>query len=411
MRYLFLRLFVPSGPNLADKNYFRDLVYSTCIGFSQSLLGAIAVVVVKQSLNGSNQLVGLIQAGAMAGLLMSLWYSYFVRRFPSPYAYGFPHILAWITILLAAFTQSATIFACLVFIALLALHISSPIQGVLYQEIYKSRDRGKIVGKIRLWQVIAAASSAWLIGSALEISQQAYWSYYVALSLVAIVALSFFVKIEIPSRSAFCHKSAEGSGFPNIVKIFQEDSAFFRFMCFQFILGIANLSGLTAFYIYVNDESYLGLDPKQAAIIAGFISPLTMFLSIPIWGRAFDKLNIVQYRVVTSAIIAGSFLLLPFYGVIGAWIFAAVWGVGRAGGQLAWSLGALDFAPEGRSRDYLSIHTFLTGVRGVIAPFIGIFALENWQGETETLFLGTGVLILVSAWGTYKLVPVPKART
>ena len=45
-----------------------------------------------------------------------------------------------------------------------------------------------------------------------------------------------------------------------------------------------------------------------------------------------------------------------------------LYGVANAGGDVAWSLWVTKFAPAGRVADYMSVHTFFTGVRGVIAP-------------------------------------------
>ncbi|NRA58793.1 MAG: hypothetical protein HRU13_11830, partial [Phycisphaerales bacterium] len=41
-------------------------------------------------------------------------------------------------------------------------------------------------------------------------------------------------------------------------------------------------------------------------------------------------------------------------------------------GVLAWNLGHLDFAPTGRESQYMGVHVTLTGVRGALAPMIGV---------------------------------------
>ena len=44
---------------------------------------------------------------------------------------------------------------------------------------------------------------------------------------------------------------------------------------------------------------------------------------------------------------------------------------------MAWSLWVTKFAPPGRVADYMSVHTFLTGVRGVMAPLFAFFAVNH----------------------------------
>ena len=80
-------------------------------------------------------------------------------------------------------------------------------------------------------------------------------------------------------------------------------------MSCQFLLGIANLIGISTLQIYVNDKNYLLLDPMNAALIMGVIPYLTMFLSLRLWGRVFDKVNIVAYRTITSV----SFLAVDLF--------------------------------------------------------------------------------------------------
>ncbi len=97
---------------------------------------------------------------------------------------------------------------------------------------------------------------------------------------------------------------------------------------------------------------------------------------------------------------------MPFFGFTGAAIGSAIWGLGRGGGQIAWSIGVLKFAPPSKEANYLGIHTFLTGVRGAVAPFIAISFLDIGL-EPEKLFLNAFVLILLSAFLNHKFVKVP----
>ena len=46
--------------------------------------------------------------------------------------------------------------------------------------------------------------------------------------------------------------------------------------------------------------------------------------------------------------------------------------MGLAGGSLGWTLGHNDFAPRGEETRYMALHVTLTGVRGLVAPPLGI---------------------------------------
>ena len=74
-----------------------------------------------------------------------------------------------------------------------------------------------------------------------------------------------------------------------------------------------------------------------------------------------------------------------------------VQGVARGGGSLAWQLGHNDFAEPDQLSAYMGIHVTLTGVRGAMAPFLGIFLYLGWDLQWWS-FTGMGAgLFLVSA--------------
>jgi len=65
-------------------------------------------------------------------------------------------------------------------------------------------------------------------------------------------------------------------------------------------------------------------------------------------------------------------------------------GAAYAGANLGWNLGHNDFASLGRTQHYMGVHVTLTGVRGAIAPPVGILFYEG----LETLYRGSGKFAL-----------------
>jgi MFS family permease len=85
---------------------------------------------------------------------------------------------------------------------------------------------------------------------------------------------------------------------------------------------------------------------------------------------------------------------------------AVLFGISNAGGDVAWSLWVTKFAPPGRVADYMSVHTFFTGVRGLLAPVVAFVLIEHCTvGQVAAISVG---LILA---GTLLLVPeIPEGR-
>ena len=63
---------------------------------------------------------------------------------------------------------------------------------------------------------------------------------------------------------------------------------------------------------------------------------------------------------------------------------------------MAWSLWVTKFSPAEHVAEYMSVHTFLTGCRGVIAPFIA-FKLASEIGPAWVGGIGAGLIFIATA--------------
>jgi hypothetical protein len=89
------------------------------------------------------------------------------------------------------------------------------------------------------------------------------------------------------------------------------------------------------------------------------------------------------------------------------WVAAALQGSASAGGMLVWALAHNDFAPAGRSADYLGLHVTLAGIRGLAAPLIGAALYSGLEAFTPGLgrwsLVAPLVLVSVGALGFSRL--------
>ena len=116
------------------------------------------------------------------------------------------------------------------------------------------------------------------------------------------------------------------------------------------------------------------------------IPMLLATLALPRWARYLDRVHIASYRATHAGMLTVIFLI-TWLGVSqgSLWIIAVariLIGISRAGGILAWNLGHNDFADRRLVALYMGIHVTLTGVRGVIFPFLGILLLNGWDATS-----------------------------
>jgi MFS family permease len=116
----------------------------------------------------------------------------------------------------------------------------------------------------------------------------------------------------------------------------------------------------------------------------------------PIWGYLFDHMNFFALRVALN--IGFAVGILTFFmsdSLTGMICGAVVFGISNAGGDVAWSLWVTKFAPPARVADYMSVHTFLTGVRGVVAPFFA-FYFANPDSLSQMALISSSLIFIAT---------------
>jgi hypothetical protein len=171
------------------------------------------------------------------------------------------------------------------------------------------------------------------------------------------------------------------------------------------LMGFANLMMLPLRVEYLANPRYgLALDPQQVALYTLLIPSLVRLVLSPLWGRLFDRMNFFAVRIILNAGFA--FSILSFFtgtSAAGLALGAVIFGAATAGGEIVWNLWVTKFAPPARVAEYMSVHTFFTGVRGIAAPIVA-FQL------TQHLLIGQIALICAGLIGLASLILVPESR-
>jgi hypothetical protein len=139
---------------------------------------------------------------------------------------------------------------------------------------------------------------------------------------------------------------------------------------------------------------------------------LTLLASLGRWGRLFDRIGVLQFRVVNICAwcvgllfgLLGTLVLVgergdfPGYYVLAVVLFVGrglLYGLAEGGGKIAWNLGHLHFAKSEEAEVYMGIHVFLTGVRGLVAPLFGMWLWTVIGWRVWGVAIGFGLLSLI----------------
>jgi len=321
--------------------------------------------------------------GLLAGpLIVSLVEN---RRWHTSHAAAVLAGLGSVCYLVMALAQNATAF---VFGAMLVAALSAgaiPLATQIYQENYPKARRGQLFSRTAMIRIASVAVFSYLAGSALNANAQGMleifpqWLIFIFAGAFAFASFCFS---QCPSRPL----QASGGTHPfRSLRFVREDKLFrFTLACWMGF-GIANLMMFPLRVDYLaRDGGFAGYGlnytPERVALLTVTIPSLVRLVLSPFWGRLFDRMNFFDLRVILNLCFGVATVAFFATGSLTGIVIGAIFfGIATSGGEVAWSLWVTKFAPADRVADYMSVHTFFTGVRGCVAPFIGFYLIEIFR--------------------------------
>lgn len=311
----------------------------------------------------------LIAGGGSAGLLVSPLVVWWVGRHGWPAAVAASR-LAWAGAF--CFFLMAAIPVLPVFVVGSVLTMASasamvPLLTQIYQDNYPAEQRGRLFSRTVMIRIAIAAGFSEFGGRILS-REISHFQWLLLLFACAFVLAAMCLE-RLPSRPL----SNEGGSHPlRALRFARDDALFQRTLICWMLMGTANLMMWPLRVEYLaNPRHGLSLAVSTIALLIGVIPNIARLVMSPLWGLLFDRMNFFALRVVLNLGFAlGILAFFTSNSMAGLIIGAVVFGISNAGGDVAWSLWVTKFAPAEKVADYMSVHTFFTGVRGVGAPLL-----------------------------------------
>jgi MFS family permease len=277
--------------------------------------------------------------------------------------------------------------------SLLAIALSgsmTPLLTQIYQDNYPDASRGRYFSQTVMIRIGSAVVFAAAGGYLLSVNI-GYFRVLLAI-FAAALAFSGWCLAKIPSTPL--HLS--GGQHPLRAFRYVLDDRVFRITLISWMfMGFANLMMLPLRVEYLANPRYdLALRPDTIALLTGVVPNLARLVMSPIWGWLFDRMNFFVMRMTLNVGFAVG--IISFFAsdtTLGFVLAALTFGVSTAGGDVAWTLWVTKVAPPERVADYMSVHTFFTGVRGLIAPLVGFALVARWPMTTMGWFAAASILI------------------
>jgi hypothetical protein len=293
------------------------------------------------------------------------------------------HVLAAAGMLLIGFTDGVEWLIAGAVLSLGMLAAGNTLVTALWRESLAADVRGVYYGNISkfslIYGLVVGLLVSWWVGS--DITR----FHAVTIALSCSYLAGAWASFQIPSSSL---SSRRDTRFQlRSFSILRRDKAFTVIIVAWYLVGLANLTSRPLRAEYVGGEyAYVQYSPFAIMVLIEVVPSLFRVVTMPFWGRAFDKMEFLVMRVALNTAF-GLSIILFFVPSLWCQVLASIlFGVARGGSHIAWGLWVTKYAPEQHTADYMAVHTFLTGTRGLLGSSIGLAALGIYSFGAISIF-------------------------
>ncbi len=334
---------------------------------------------------------GLVAAGSGLGYVISpiIVARVEARRTPVAAAASRLSLAAAAALAVSALVPGEWLFVLTSMVAVAASGATSPLLTQIYQDNYPDASRGRFFSRTVMIRIVSAA--AFSAGAGYLLSLDIGYFRLLLAVFAAALAFSSWCLSQVPSAPL----NLSGGRHPLRAFQYVRDDRVFRTTLISWMfMGFANLMMLPLRVEYLANPKYaLTLRPDTIALLTGVVPNLARLVMSPIWGWLFDRMNFFVMRIVLNLGFAVG--IVSFFAsdtMLGFVLAAVTFGISTAGGDVAWTLWVTKVAPPTRVADYMAVHTFFTGVRGLIAPLTGFALVAYWPMTTLGWFSAASIV-------------------
>jgi len=339
------------------------------------MLGLASFVGIK-ALDASYWEIAVLTATFPLGNLLAVfWAARISNRSKTPFIL-WPQLFTMLVLFTMPWVRSAPVFTLVVCLTMLAQSpVVSAVTGITRLN-YPPHRRSSLVAIARSGSILTAAAFAFFAGGILDMDPNWFRVLFPATALGIFAGAAQFSRVRVSGELRLRERSESNPmTLRGVLGILWKDRPFRRYEYSFFAFGFANIVLLTVFPFFLEQEFNAGYLDAGLALVT--IPTFLSLLFLPFWGRILDRKNPLLVRFIVNL----AFMVFPIscffaQGMGLVYLGKAVQGVFTGGSSLVWLLGVNYFARKTEVPAYMALHQTLTGIRGLIAPFFGIWLMS-----------------------------------
>jgi MFS family permease len=394
-------------PEMARRAYRLDRLSSLLAGLYMGSIFPFVGVIAREQLHASAGILALMTAAPFIGNLLALFWAHAMEGRPKLPFVVWSHLAARLMFLLTPFAVTPLRFALIVASAQILGSIATPAYAAVIKEVYPDDQRGRIMSYTRAALFSAGVLTTFLVGPLLK--HISYQFVFPVMCLFGIAAAVVFGRIPVPSAAEAAERAPRrslGESFQqtwsflgSTMGILRVDHGYRWFALSVFTYGFGNLMIMPV--IPIIQVNKLHISTNHINLLAN-LTQITAAVAYFYWGRYVDRhspLKAVVVNILLNALIPVFYLMASDKWMLAPAFFLA--GITQAGIDLSYFNSILSFATEENASRYQALHSFLLGIRGVIAPVVGgliVGLLPHNSLDFRWLFFVALTFILAGCW-------------
>lgn len=364
-----------SSEELSRVTFRWDRIRGGAQGLAETSWQVFALLIAIRYFEADESLKQLIPVGMGLGLMLSPFSLALISR--SNYRISSIIAFAWIGVATALagmiFSPSILPYVLCVVATQICVSQSIPLLTQVYSQNYPTNIRGARLSATFVISSILGMTAGYFGGRILDNDISNYqWVIGGAIAAAILYSISSY---KIPSQPACNLKSRNPI---RSLALAWKDPLFMAILAGWMLMGLGNLMLIPIRVEYLANPAY-GINATNAQITFILVSVVlaARLLSTRIWGFFFDRIDIITLRLVLNSIFMAS--ICCFFFTDKLWLItigAALLGVAFGGGGIMWALYVTKIAPPESVAAYMSVHSFTTGLRMVLAPLLGYGVMQ-----------------------------------